>query len=263
MPSFVKGGTAQTPFGKNQYLRSTKGVKFESYTLSAATVTSQTIDGVSGQKIAQSGLVLAKITSTAESGKVGPFQGGTMQNAVQVVTITGTPTGGTFTLTYNNAVTAPIAFNAIASAVQSALLALPTLGPSDVAVTGGPGPGTPYTLTFGGNLNGQDVAVAVGQNSLTGGTTPAVTVTTTTTGGVASGGATDGRQDPENIVGILDTFLPWQLTEHDVEVAVAYEATAVQAWCLEYDASGVVAALSNATANAMRGGRKGVEILFH
>lgn len=263
MAHFVKGGAALTPFGKNTYLRSTKDCKFESYTLSAATVTSQTIDGVAGQKIAQSGLVLAKITSTAEAGKVGPYQGGTVQNAVQTVTITGTPTGGTFTLQYDTMVTAPIAYNANAAAVQSALLALPNVGPSDLAVTGGPGPGTPWTVTFGGNLAGQNAAIEVAQTALTGGTSPAVTVATTTVGGVASGAATDGRQDPENIVGILDTFLPWQLTERDVEVAVCYEGTAVQAWCLEYDASGVMQPLSNATANAMRSGRKGVEILFH
>ena len=61
-----------------------------------------------------------------------------------------------------------------------------------------------------------------------------------------------------NIVGLLDTFLPWQLLERDVEVAVAYQAHAVQAWCFEYTAAGgaVPQALSNTTADAMRGGKK-------
>lgn len=74
-------------------------------------------------------------------------------------------------------------------------------------------------------------------------------------------GATDGRQTAANIVGINDTFLPWQLNEHDVEVAAVYEATAVQAWCFERDASGVRIALTNTTADACRG-VKGLDIHF-
>src|SRR6478752_5014644 len=42
-------------------------------------------------------------------------------------------------------------------------------------------------------------------------------------------GATDGRQTVANAVGLNDTFLPWQLLERDVEIAVTYECTAVQA----------------------------------
>lgn len=62
--------------------------------------------------------------------------------------------------------------------------------------------------------------------------------------------ATDGRQTTANIVGINDTALPWQLMERDVEVAVTYEATVVQAWCFQYTA-GVRAALTNATRDAI------------
>jgi|SRR5688572_11438694 len=262
MADFVKGGSALTPFGNNNFLRSTRDVKTESYTLSKATITAQTIDTVTGQKIVPKGLVLAKITSTAEAGKVGPYQGGTVQNEVQTVTVTGTPTGGTFRLAFRGQATAAIAYNANAAAVQTALLALANVGASDLAVTGGPGPGTPWVVTYGGNLAGQDVdALTLDTNSLTGGTNPTVTVTTTTPGGVTTGAATDGREDPQNIVGLNNTFLPWQTMERDVEVAAVYECTAVQAWCLEYNASGVATALSNATATAMRHS-KGVSILF-
>jgi hypothetical protein len=74
MASFTKGGSfVSTPFGKNNFLRSTKGLKVESYTLAAASVPSKTVDGWAGQKILQPGTVLAKITSGADSGKVGPF----------------------------------------------------------------------------------------------------------------------------------------------------------------------------------------------
>ena len=66
MASFTKGGAASTPFGKNVFLRSTQDVKWESYTLSAASVPTETIDGFT-QKVLQSGEVLAKIHSGDES----------------------------------------------------------------------------------------------------------------------------------------------------------------------------------------------------
>lgn len=158
MTTFVAGGAANTPFGVNEFLRSTKGVKREHYMFAASTLPARTIDGVAGQKILQRGVVLAKITSGPESGKIGPYS-------------------------------------------------------------------------------------------------------TDTTG------VTDGRSSAANIVGINETFLPWQLMERDVEVAAVYDATAVQAWCLEYTAAGgaVPQALSNATATAMqRGGAagKGVDITW-
>lgn len=138
MPSFVKGGGVSTPFGRNEYHRSTRSaLSFESYTLAASTVTAKTIDGNPNQKILQPGTVLAKITSGGEAGKVGPFK-------------------------------------------------------SD---------------------------------------------------------ATDGRQTAANIVGINDTFLPWQTIERDVEVGVLQTGKVVQAWCFEYDASGDMIALTNTVAN--------------
>lgn len=63
--------------------------------------------------------------------------------------------------------------------------------------------------------------------------------------------AADGREDTANIVGINDTFLPWQLMERDVEVATVYEASVVQAWCFERDGAGARIPLSNTTRDAM------------
>jgi hypothetical protein len=140
MPSFdTSGNTVRTPFGKNQYLRSTKDVKPESYTCAKGAVPVETIDGAADQKVLQSGEFLAKITSGPDIGKVGPFQAG----------------------------------------------------------------------------------------------------------------VTDGRQTPANIVGVNDTFLPWQLMERDVEVAAVYEASVVQAWCFERNAAGARIPLSNATRDAI------------
>lgn len=136
MPSFdTTESGVRTPFGKNVWMRSTKGVKFEHYTCAAAGVPAETIDGDATQKVLQPGTVMAKITSGADAGKIGVFQAG----------------------------------------------------------------------------------------------------------------VADGRQTAANIVGICDTFLPWQLRHRDVEVAVAYDAAAVQAWCYEYDAGGARIPLSNAT----------------
>jgi len=61
-------------------------------------------------------------------------------------------------------------------------------------------------------------------------------------------GVTDGRQTLANIVGVNFTFLPWQLMDRDVEVAVIYEAALVQAWCAELDAGGLAIDLTNTTA---------------
>ncbi len=108
--------------------------------------------------------------------------GGSTANEVQTVTITGTPTGGTFTLTFEGQTTAAIAYNANAAAVQSALLLLSNLNTGDVTVGGGPGPATPYTVTFGGDFASSNVSAMTATGSFTGGTSPSIAVTTTTPG---------------------------------------------------------------------------------
>jgi hypothetical protein len=117
-----------------------------------------------------------------------PLQGAPVPAAgvdeVQTVTITGTPTGGTYTLSFSGQTTSGIAYNATAGAVQSALEALSNIASGDVVCAGGPHPGTPVTVTFGGNYDGADVPqMTASAAGLTGGTSPAVTVTTTTPGG--------------------------------------------------------------------------------
>jgi hypothetical protein len=103
----------------------------------------------------------------------------------QTVTITGTPTGGTFTLTWDGQTTTAIAYNATATTVQAALLALSNMPESYVTVSGGPGPGTPYVVTFGSG-DAKNVSQMTATGSFTGGSSPAVAVTTTVGGGTAS-----------------------------------------------------------------------------
>ncbi len=107
---------------------------------------------------------------------------GGITNERQTVTITGTPTGGTFTLTLNGETTTAINHNATAATVQLALEALPSLEGDDTTTAGGPGPGTPYTVDFTGTLAGTNVAQMTAAHVFTGGTTPNIAVTTTTPG---------------------------------------------------------------------------------
>jgi hypothetical protein len=97
-------------------------------------------------------------------------------NEQQVITVTGSPSGGDFKLKYRGQQTAVIAYNAAASAVQTALRNLSNIGAADVTVAGSNG--GPWTVTFEGTLANSDVfMIQLSDNDLTGGTTPSVTVT--------------------------------------------------------------------------------------
>lgn len=90
--------------------------------------------------------------------KIDGFPSG-VTNEVQTISITGgTPTTGTFKLTLNGQTTAEIAYNASASDIQSALLALSGIEDGDVVCAGSNFPGGPISITFGGNLAGMDIA---------------------------------------------------------------------------------------------------------
>lgn len=92
---------------------------------------------------------------------------------VQVVTLTGSPTGGTFTLTGNGATTGAIAYNANAATVQTAIRTLG--GPFDAATVTGTGP---WTVTLSDGAVGP-APLTLGTNSLTGGTSPSVAIAAT------------------------------------------------------------------------------------
>lgn len=110
-------------------------------------------------------------------------------NEVQTLTITGTPTGGTFKLSFKGIKTAAIAYNANAATVQAALEALISVGTGNVLCGGGALPGTPVTITFQGALAAAPQPVVVfetADNALTGGTSPTGSVAVTTKG-IAAG----------------------------------------------------------------------------
>lgn len=147
------------------------------------------------RNVIKSGIPLGKLTA---SGLYAPYSG--PRSEVQTVTITGSPTGGTYTLTWSGQTTAAIPYNATAAQVKAALEALSNINVGDVAVSGGPHPGTAIVVTFGGQYLSDDVAQMTATGSLTGGSSPAVAIATTTAGGGAS--ASDGT---EVLAGFLAT----------------------------------------------------------
>jgi hypothetical protein len=129
--------------------------------------------------------------------------------------VTGTPTGGTFTLVVAGEATAPIAYNATNADYKSAIDAVDS-APS-VTVTGT----TTKTLVFAGD---EPVSVALGNNSLTGGTSPTVAVASSGTGTAA------GLTDIYAVRFGLDGF-------HGVSTA---GGNIVQTWLPRFDLPGAV-----------------------
>ena len=106
----------------------------------------------------------------------------TTQNEVQTVTINGSPTGGTFTLSFEGATTTALAYNVASADMQTALRALPTIDGANVTATGDAG--GPYTVTFIGTLASQPQLLMMASDAgLTGGTNPSITIVRTTPGG--------------------------------------------------------------------------------
>lgn len=130
-----------------------------------------TRDGVSWNAHSFGGVLTDAITPTPGT------------NETQTITITGTPTGGTFTLTFMGETTGTIAFDATSAAVVTALEALPNIGAGGVTATGGALPGTPVVVTFKLQWASQNVPMMVDNDAgLTGGTAPAVAITESAAG---------------------------------------------------------------------------------
>lgn len=135
-------------------------------------------------------------------------------NAIQTLTIGGTPTGGTFRLAFEGFVTGDIAWsstnNTLRDNVDAALEALPNIGASGVTTAVGTmtaGVGT-LTITFAGNRGLSVLAdITVNNNSMTG-TAPTVGVATTTPGvGASARGAPKGATlvDTTNGIAYINT----------------------------------------------------------
>lgn len=123
---------------------------------------------------------------------------GTNANAVQTLTETGSPTGGTFTVTYGGVTSGAIKYNASITEIATALVAMSTFATSEnVEVTSEeskPINEKAVKVTFKGELGNQSQPLLVVNSAgLTGGASPKVTPTTTTPGTTA-----------EKIIGVYD-----------------------------------------------------------
>jgi len=95
---------------------------------------------------------------------------------VQTLTVTGSPTGGTFVLRFGGQNTSAIAYNASAATVQTALQALSSIGSGNALVTGSAG--GPWTVEFASSLGfASQALITLQTNSLTGGSSPSVSIT--------------------------------------------------------------------------------------
>lgn len=164
-------------------------------------------------------------------------------NEVQTISITGTPTGGTFKLRFRGQTTAAIPFGATAAQIDAALEALSLIGVGGVVSAGGALPAIAVTATFStAPYAGTNVPpLTVVQSALTGGTTPAVVITATTPGVPAIG---------THIITPGDT-LPWLTVEERIgSAAAAFESyqyldAKVDTFHLEADATGYVMGTTN------------------
>lgn len=203
----------------------------DSYVFDASTVT---VDSQGFYHIPEHSLMTR---STTDPTKVKVYTGaGSNVNAVQTATITGTPTGGTFTLTFSGQTTSAISYSASAATVATALVALGNIGASgNVGVTGSAG--GPYVITFGGLLGNQPVPAITAAGAFTGGTSPAIAVAQTTTGSAA-----------EKIIGVFDRLnadLWGNATSDDEAIPLydqftAFDTTKIANW-FEYGAAAIAA----------------------
>lgn len=124
-------------------------------------------------------------------------------NEMQRITITGGPTGGTFTLTWNGqGPTSGIAYNATAEAVRLALEALSNIAPGDILVTGGPLPASPIFVEFvGAKGNSDQPAMTASSVGLTGGSSPTAVIDTFRAGA----GPTSNQERNLTVVAVDET----------------------------------------------------------
>lgn len=86
------------------------------------------------------------------------------ENEIERVALSGSPAGGTFTLTFESNTTGNIAYNASAIIVKAALVALGTLGTGNVDVVGSDG--GPWNVEFKGTRQWEDVLQMTGSGAL-------------------------------------------------------------------------------------------------
>ncbi|MDB2215398.1 phage tail protein [Mycobacteroides abscessus] len=112
--------------------------------------------------------------------EIDDFDPETFGAQVHTLKVTGSPTGGTLTVTAGGDTTSALPYNASAAAVQAAIEGLDAVGTGNVLVSGTSiSDSNGFTITYIGDKLGSTVVTSA-TGSLTGGTTPAANVTVTT-----------------------------------------------------------------------------------
>lgn len=105
-------------------------------------------------------------------------------NEVQRLLITGNPTGGSFRLSFNSEVSSIIPWNASADTIAGVLALMPSFQIGDVEVE--EVAARTFNVTFTRRYTSENVSqLVLNTNSLTGGTTPTVSISTLTQGAIA------------------------------------------------------------------------------
>jgi hypothetical protein len=109
----------------------------------------------------------------------------TTGNDRQVLALTGSPTGGTVKLAFSGQTMAgTISSTCTAAQMKTALELLSSIGSGNTTCTGGPWPTSPIYVDFTGTMaNTNEPLITVNNNSLTGGTSPSVTILSVQDGG--------------------------------------------------------------------------------
>jgi len=146
-------------------------------------------------------------------------------NEVQTLSIVaGTPTTGTFKLTFNGETTAAINYNASAADIQSALVALAGVEALDVVCSGSDLPGGPVTITFGGNLAGMDITqITVSDSTLDTGTVSVVETTKGNDGWIVR----NSNNISDAITGVTLNLQDVTETDAPVKITISRNTTAV------------------------------------
>ncbi len=159
------------------------------------------------------------LTNPARKAEAQTLFGGPVAGKSTKLTITGTGTGGTFTLSYGGQTTSGIAYNASASTVQSALQGLSSVGSGNMTVSGNNG--GPYTITLAGtlaNLAGGILGLTVDGTNLTS-TGPVISANTGNTVVVNFAGVTGGTFTLTGS-GNTTSAIAWNATAPTVQAAI-------------------------------------------
>ncbi len=153
-------------------------------------------------------------------------------NGTQLATITGGPTGGTFTLTYGGQTTADIPYNASPAQVQAALEALSNVAPGDLSVSGSPG--RSYSISFSSAyLTGTTATnITASGTNLTGGTTPGVQFTRST--GVSMPNGTPLKPAKALPMDVASAFKPGQQASNAYDVVGSVAIPYLQLESIQY-----------------------------